>query len=134
MNNLNIEERNALYSLQSNADLTMKKADNGSAVVLMDTDNYIQEAERQLGDTNFYVKTESYMTEQHILKIGNILKEIFDKLEIDIDTNVHLLPEMSKNRTAKFYFLPKIHKKEVNGRPIISGNGCPTEKNLSFRR
>ncbi len=89
----------------------------------MDTDNYIQEAERQLHDTNFYVETESDMTEQNILKIGDILKEMFD----------HLLSEKSKNRTAKFYFLPQIHKKEVKGSPIISGNRCPTEKNISFR-
>ncbi len=46
VNNPNKEERDALYSLQSNTDLTIKKADKGSVVVIMDTDNYIQETER----------------------------------------------------------------------------------------
>ena len=30
-------------------------------------------------------------------------------------------------RTARFYLLPKIHKPGYPGRPIISGNGSPTE-------
>ena len=30
-------------------------------------------------------------------------------------------------RTARFYLLPKIHKSNNPGKPIISGNGSPTE-------
>ena len=30
--------------------------------------------------------------------------------------------------TPAFYFLPKIHKQNITGRPIISGNNSPTEK------
>ncbi len=53
-------------------------------------------------------------------------------LELDIETYVHLKPEKSMNRTSKFYFLTKIPKKEVKGRPIINGNGWPTEKISAF--
>jgi len=37
-------------------------------------------------------------------------------------------------RTARFYTLPKIHKNKFPppGRPIISGNGCPTERISQF--
>ena len=31
-------------------------------------------------------------------------------------------------RTPNFYILPKIHKELCPGRPILSANGCPTEK------
>jgi hypothetical protein len=98
----------------------------------MDTEQYIQEAERQLSDTDFYVRTPTDLTEKHIIKIEEILKEMVNNLEIEWETYAHLKPDMSKNRTANFYFLPKIHKKEVKGRPIISGNGCPTEKISAF--
>ncbi len=104
--NLTKEEREALHSLQSNPNLTIKKADKGSAVVLMDTDQYIQEAERQLN-----VRTQTDPTEKHIKLIEEILKEMLDKLEIEWETFTHLKSDMSNNKTANFYFLPKIHKK-----------------------
>ena len=39
-----------------------------------------------------------------------------------------------EHRTARFYMLPKIHKGVTPppGRPIISGNGCPTERISHF--
>ncbi len=130
-NNLT-KEKEAISSLQSNPNLITNKAHEGSAVVLMDTENYIKEAERQLSDTDFYVRTESDLTEKHIKQIQEILREMLDKLEIEWETFIHLKLDISKNRTVNFYFFPKIHKKEVKGRPTISGNGCPTEKISAF--
>ncbi len=49
-----------------------------------------------------------------------------------METYTHLKPDNINNTTANFYFLPKIHKKVVKGRPIISGNGCPTDKISAF--
>ena len=43
----------------------VKKADKGNAVVVMNTIDYIQEAERQLSDTNFYLKQSEDLTEKH---------------------------------------------------------------------
>ena len=34
--------------------------------------------------------------------------------------------------TPALYFLPKIHKQNITGRPIISGNNSPTEKISTF--
>ena len=68
----------------------------------------------------------------HRGKIEDILYTMWSNDEIDNKTFNFLKPTTETTRTAKFYFLPKIHKKEVKGRPIISGNGCPTENISAF--
>ena len=47
-------ERSALHSLQKREDIIIKPADKGSAVVVMDREHYISEAERQLNDSTFF--------------------------------------------------------------------------------
>jgi hypothetical protein len=54
--NLTTQERESLQRLRSNPLITIKKADKGNAIVLMDTTDYIKEAERQLSDQNFYIE------------------------------------------------------------------------------
>ena len=49
-----------------------------------------------------------------------------DKL-IDDTTYKFLYPE-TRTRTPTLYLLPKIHKPDILGRPIISGCGGPTAK------
>ena len=49
-----------------------------------------------------------------------------DKL-IDDTTYKFLYPE-TRTRTPTLYLLPKIHKPDIPGRPIISGCGGPTVK------
>ena len=52
--NLITEERSALYDLKNNKNIVIKSADKGSAVVVWDRDDYIKEAEKQLGDKDIY--------------------------------------------------------------------------------
>ena len=52
--NLKPSERSALHSLQKRKDIVIKPADKGSAVVVMESDYYVSEAERQLNDSTFY--------------------------------------------------------------------------------
>ena len=58
-NNLPPNEREALQSLKNRDDIIIKPADKGSAVVVMDKSDYLEEAERQLSDTRFYKKLTS---------------------------------------------------------------------------
>ena len=39
-----------------------------------------------------------------------------------------LLPTLSNPTLERFYLLPKIHKPEISGRPIVSACNCPTEQ------
>ena len=53
-NNLTKAERKGLQELKLNNDIIIRKADKGSAVVIMNTKDYLREDYRRLQDTNFY--------------------------------------------------------------------------------
>ena len=84
-NNLTKGERDALYNLKNDKTIVIKGADKGSAVVVWDREDYIREAENQLGDTNIY---------QEVLNDGkplmniilNILENIRKRGDVCTDT------------------------------------------------
>ena len=53
-NNLTSKERKALYDLKNDKNIIIKGADKGSAVVVWDREDYIKEAEKQLGVSDVY--------------------------------------------------------------------------------
>ena len=55
--NLTKEQWKGLMELGKNPEIVIKKADKGSAVVIMNTSDYLCEGYRQLGDPNFYIST-----------------------------------------------------------------------------
>ena len=127
--NLTPVERTALQNLRYNEDIIIKPADKGSAVV-MDKSAYIQEAERQLSDDRFYNKSDKDPTKQFSDEITNELNNMYDYGYIDEKTLKYLIPDSPK--PGRFYLLPKIHKANNPGRPIVSANGHPTEKISEF--
>ena len=94
----------------------------------MNTLDYINEGFRQLSDSNFYIETDTDLTSTHTQDINQFVQELLDNEEID--DKCHSFLTIKKERTSLFYMLPKIHKRLTNppGRPIVSGNGCPTER------
>ena len=54
--NLSSEEWEAIRSFADDRSIVIKKADKGSAVVVWDRDDYVKEAQKQLGDGNAYRK------------------------------------------------------------------------------
>ena len=52
--NLSGEEWKALRNLAGDRSIAIKGADKGSSVVAWDKDDYLQEASKQLRDTNIY--------------------------------------------------------------------------------
>jgi hypothetical protein len=92
----------------------------------MDKYTYIREAERQLSDDHFYKKLDKYPTKQFSDEITNELNNMYDNGDIDEKTLEYLIPDSPK--PGRFYLLPKIHKANNPGRPIVSANGHPTGK------
>ena len=130
--NLGKSERQALKELKMMHHITIKPADKGSAVVLQNTMDYIAEGLRQLRDAKFYRESPVDLTEVHVAQITSVVTEMFNNKEISKKCKEYLLNYEIK--PARFYTLPKIHKGiyPPPGRPIISGNGCPTERISQF--
>ena len=122
--NLTKEERRGLRTLRENPHITIKKADKGSVVVVMNTTDYLREGYRQLQDENFYQKVPNDMTNQISDKIADTLITM-KSLNLITEKNFDFL-NIKNPKEARFYLLPKIHKKDVPGRPICSSIQHPT--------
>ena len=127
--NLPREEREALKTLRARKDIIIKPADKGSAVVVMGRQQYIDEAMRQLNNQTNYKPLDTDPTGTFSKEIQLTLDEMHDRDNLSKKAHKFLSPVDC--RTARFYLLPKIHKPDNPGRPIISGNGSPTE-NISL--
>ena len=102
-------------------------------MVILDIKGYIDEANRQLNDTNNYEQLDFDPTELHTEKI---------KSEISNLKNDNLLSKLSKQtanslleekiKTPEFHLLPKIHKANNPGRPVISSINCHTSRISEF--
>ena len=79
---------------------------------------------------DFYKKLDSDPTEEFSTKITQELKIMKENSHIDKNTFDYLKPD--KPKVGRFYLLPKIHKVNNPGRPIVSANGHPTEKISEF--
>ena len=121
--NISSDELKALKSLQSRTDIIIKPADKGGAVCVWDKDLYVAEGEKQLSDSKFYTKLQQDIT-------PTIQKEISSEIKRMI-TNKELPPSaenliMKSPRCSQFYLLPKIHKQDTPGRPVVSNCFSPT--------
>ena len=122
--NLTKEQWKGLMELGKNPEIVIKKADKGSAVVIMNTTDYLREGYRQLSDPNFYNKIREDPTEKISDNICKVLTEMRN-LKLITQKNFEYL-NIRNPKAGRFYLLPKIHKKQVPGRPICSSIGHPT--------
>jgi hypothetical protein len=114
MSNITKEQYMGLRSLTNNPDIVIKKADKGSAVVVMNTVDYLREGYRQLQDSNFYQKLDHDPTEKYAKEIDLVLLDMLSLNLINNKNYEYLKPVNCKR--GRFYMLPKIHKK---GTPVV---------------
>ena len=133
-NNSNItkEERLALTKLKLNKDITIKKADKGSSVVIQNTSDYIRETTKLLSVTDHYRMDNTCQTDKHNEMITNELDHMLIHEEITELTFDYLAN--ASPRTPMLYTQPKIHKQVLPPpcRPIVSGNDSASERISKF--
>ena len=122
--NLTPDEWQALRSLKSRQDIGIKPADKGGAVVVWDRDLYVKEAQRQLSDSSFYLplSVSSLPRDQNL--ISETVKQHIKQNHLPPTANLLVKPNAKQ---PTFYLLPKLHKANTPGRPIVSACSCPTE-------
>ena len=124
--NLPKSERQAIKTLANNDKITIKPADKGGKIVIQDTTDYISECERQLENTVHYKRLYTDPTAELNLIIKNKLEQGIK--DGHISTEEFEVLYNRDPRTSNFYTLPKIHKTNNPGRPIVNSIGSITEK------
>ena len=71
--NLTSKELAAMKEFRNRDDLNFTKADKGGALVVMDVDDYITEAKRQLDDAEFYKKLSQDPTKMYTERINKAI-------------------------------------------------------------
>ena len=121
-------EKQALRELQENTLIVIKPADKGGSSVIMDRCQYIEEALRQLSNTDHYVTLNAPIYLETATQICEIVESMTQNKTITKKQKRYLLGEDTLWKTY-FYLLPKIHKTPDTwsipflmppGRPIVS--------------
>ncbi|CAJ0965642.1 unnamed protein product [Ranitomeya imitator] len=119
--NLSPLEQRALLGLQKNKEFLVREADKGGNIVLWPNSLYLQDVERQLGDSTCYRRLPGDPTDIFKGKLDHLFElalqhGILNKKEVMFLTTDHPV-------VPTFYLLPKVHKSLENppGRLIVSG-------------
>eukprot|EP00061_Rhincodon_typus_P009994 g33922.t1 len=109
----------------ANHNTLIKPADKGGAIVIQNRMDYCKEVYRQLNNQEHYRQLPAKPTKEHTCQLNRGI-ETFDPVLQNILCT--LIPCTS--HVGDYYCLPKIHKANTPGRPIIPVNGTLRE-NLS---
>ena len=107
-----------MRDLHNNTDIIIKPGGKGGSIVIMNTTDYIQEAQRQLLNPEHYKTLNTDPTVTYNKYIHHIIDQAW-RLGIINDTTKENL--QTKNpRISTIYILPRIHKPGNPGRPIVN--------------
>ena len=125
-NNLTKNEVKALKDLQKRTDIIIINADKGGAITILNTEDYVKEANRQLNNNLCYQKLNSNPTLSHANTVNST---------IDLFKSQHKIPDkiaeglkVPNPKTPTLKLPPKVHKENHPGRPLVSSIDSPTSK------
>ena len=130
--NLSKEERNALRSMRTDASLTIRQADKGRRMVIMETEDYDRAINSILSNTEIYAPLVEDPTSEITKLIHTQVGTLYEK-DI-ISEELYRCITWGKVECPHFYGLPKVHKSIPPGsklppmRGIISSVKGPTTR------
>ena len=110
----------------------IKKAEKGSGVVVWDREDYLKEAEKQLGDKEIYEELSLDPVSPLISSVKGCLSRVKNSGDTPDETLEYFF--INKPKRGRFYLLPKIHKRlhNVPGRTVISNSRFFTQDISAF--
>ena len=122
--NISKEEWRAIKELRTDKEHLILTADKGVALVVMERKDYIQKMKQLLGDNNTYRPLKMDPTNRQKNRLINILRSMKTEGRLEDHTYKKMYPTGASS--PKLYGLPKIHKKNIPLRPIVSSQGSVT--------
>lgn len=108
---LPIRLRQALNQMKANAEITIKPADKGGNVVVMDNRAYVEMCMRILQNKSWYRRVSGTCVQQYSAEFHGIVDQAL--LSMTIDRNMWEYIRTVDPKTPTFYALPKIHKIDI---------------------
>ncbi|XP_044766380.1 uncharacterized protein LOC123322469 [Coccinella septempunctata] len=116
--------------LKEHPELIVTQSDKGNVTTVMDREQYNQLATNQLSDETFYKKLGRDPSNTYQQRGNKMIAEMKKKNIIDEDQARQLT--FYRGTCPRYYGLPKIHKAELNLRPIISSIDSPNTRITNF--
>ena len=130
--NLGYTARKCLRNLMMTKNIIIKKADKGSVIVVENTTDYVQNGRGHLSDKSVYKRLDRDISMPIKSSIVQKLKHLYQAGKLNEEQYKYCLP-LAGSKTARLYFLKKVHKNPPTGiRPIVSSCGSATENISQF--
>ena len=110
--NLTTNEQQALDRLSQRTDIIICRADKGGATVIIDVEDYIVEANRQLDDADFYRKLDSDPTQTHLDLVNNAIDSLERQKHLD-KKNLQRALNRPKPEHHSFIFYRRFINQEI---------------------
>ena len=122
--NLNLSEIKGSNNLTKNVEIRIRKADKGNSTVTLDKTDYDHKMLSLLNDESTYRILNRDLTKCIKRRLNSFIYNLFESQHITQTQCYHL---RSTDATApRLYGLPKIHKKGISIRPIVSFINSPS--------
>jgi hypothetical protein len=129
--NLNPTQTKTLRNLRKNPNIVIKPADKNLGVTVIEKNLYKELAQVHLSDTTTYQKLPTNPLPATIKHITDTLTTL-QRHSLLTKTQFSRLAPNKNTTPGSFYILPKLHKKTLESRPIVSNVTHPTKKISQF--
>ncbi|KAJ8049244.1 hypothetical protein HOLleu_01906 [Holothuria leucospilota] len=118
------KEKVALSELKSDDSIIILPADKGRSTVVMNKEQYIEKMSNLIMEDKTYRPLKRDLTTSLENKLGKTIKELKEQNKLNKKQATQLTPRNSLS--PRLYGLPKVHKKDIPLRPIVSSINSPS--------